>query len=73
MVRADLGCSGATFSIDTGSGLPRVAVISAAWGLGEPVLQGTVDPDSFPCTARRIAGTGRRPGTGPRPGRTSDA
>ncbi|GAA1753117.1 phosphoenolpyruvate synthase [Kocuria aegyptia] len=47
MVRADLGSSGVMFSIDTESGFPRVAVISAAWGLGEPVVQGTVDPDKY--------------------------
>lgn len=47
MVRADLGCSGVMFSIDTESGFPRVAVISATWGLGETVVQGTVDPDKY--------------------------
>ena len=47
MVRADLGCSGVMFSIDTESGFPRVAVVSATWGLGETVVQGTVDPDKY--------------------------
>ncbi|KUG52116.1 phosphoenolpyruvate synthase [Kocuria rosea subsp. polaris] len=47
MVRSDLGGSGVMFSIDTESGFPRVAVISAAWGLGETVVQGTVDPDKY--------------------------
>ncbi len=47
MVRSDLGGSGVMFSIDTESGFPRVAVISAAWGLGETVVQGTVDPDRY--------------------------
>jgi pyruvate,water dikinase len=35
------------FSIDTETGFPGVAVISAAWGLGETVVQGTVDPDKY--------------------------
>jgi pyruvate,water dikinase len=47
MVRSDLGGSGVMFSIDTESGFPRVAVISAAWGLGEMVVQGEVDPDRY--------------------------
>jgi pyruvate,water dikinase len=47
MVRSDLGGSGVMFSIDPESGFPRVIVISAAWGLGETVVQGSVDPDSL--------------------------
>ena len=47
MVRADLGGSGIMFSIDTESGFPGVVIISAAWGLGEPIVQGTVDPDRY--------------------------
>lgn len=47
MVRSDVGASGVMFSIDTDSGFPRVAVISAAWGLGELVVQGSVDPDKY--------------------------
>ena len=47
MVRSDLGASGVMFSIDTESGFPGVAVISAAWGLGELVVQGIVDPDTY--------------------------
>ncbi|MCL4187558.1 MAG: phosphoenolpyruvate synthase [Rhodobacteraceae bacterium] len=47
MVRADLGGSGTMFTIDTESGFPRVAVIDAAWGLGETVVQGAVDPDEY--------------------------
>ncbi|HEU0285195.1 MAG TPA: phosphoenolpyruvate synthase [Sphingomicrobium sp.] len=45
MVRSDLGGSGVMFTLDTESGFPRVVSISAAWGLGEPVVQGSVDPD----------------------------
>ena len=47
MVRSDLAGSGVMFSIDTESGFPRVAVINAAWGLGETVVQGSVDPDKY--------------------------
>lgn len=47
MVRSDIGASGVMFSIDTESGFPRVVEISAAWGLGELVVQGIVDPDSY--------------------------
>ena len=47
MVRSDLAGSGVMFSLDTESGFPRVAVINAAWGLGETVVQGAVDPDKY--------------------------
>jgi len=47
MVRSDLAGSGVMFSIDTETGFPRAVVISAAWGLGETVVQGTVNPDKI--------------------------
>jgi pyruvate,water dikinase len=47
MVRSDRGGAGVMFSIDTDSGFPRVVLINAAWGLGETVVQGTVDPDEY--------------------------
>ena len=47
MVRADRAGSGVMFSIDTETGFPGVVVISAAWGLGETVVQGTVNPDKY--------------------------
>ncbi|WP_022887437.1 phosphoenolpyruvate synthase [Glaciibacter superstes] len=47
MVRSDIGASGVMFSLDTETGFPRVAVISAAWGLGEMVVQGAVSPDRY--------------------------
>ncbi|NND91867.1 MAG: phosphoenolpyruvate synthase [Granulosicoccus sp.] len=47
MVRADRGGSGVMFSIDTESGFDKAVVINAAWGLGENVVQGAVDPDEF--------------------------
>ena len=47
MVRSDLGGAGVMFSIDTDTGFEKVVVIDAAWGLGESVVQGTVDPDEY--------------------------
>jgi pyruvate,water dikinase len=47
MVRSDQASSGVMFTIDTESGHPDVAFITAAWGLGENVVQGAVDPDEF--------------------------
>ncbi len=47
MVRSDKGGSGVAFSIDTETGFDKVAVINAAWGLGENVVQGAVDPDEY--------------------------
>jgi len=47
MVRSDLACSGVMFSIDTDSGFRDVVYVTAAYGLGENVVQGTVNPDQF--------------------------
>jgi pyruvate,water dikinase len=47
MVRADTGGAGVMFSIDTDTGFPHVVLINAAWGLGENVVQGTVNPDQY--------------------------
>jgi pyruvate,water dikinase len=47
MVSADVGGSGVMFSIDTESGFPHAVLINAAWGLGENVVQGAVDPDEY--------------------------
>lgn len=47
MVRADLGGAGVMFSIDTETGFDRVVLINAAWGLGENVVQGAVNPDEY--------------------------
>ncbi len=47
MVRSDLAASGIMFSLDTESGFRDVVLISAAYGLGENVVQGTLDPDEF--------------------------
>nr|QNO56323.1 putative phosphoenolpyruvate synthase [Methanosarcinales archaeon ANME-1 ERB7] len=47
MVRSDLACSGVMFSLDTDSGFRDVVYITGAYGLGEYVVQGTVNPDQF--------------------------
>ena len=47
MVRSDIGASGVMFSLDTETGFRDVVFINAALGLGENVVQGTIDPDSF--------------------------
>ena len=47
MVRSDVGGSGVMFSLDTETGFDKVVLINAAWGLGENVVQGTVDPDEY--------------------------
>ncbi len=47
MVRSDLASSGVMFSIDTESGFKDAVYITGAYGLGENVVQGTVNPDQF--------------------------
>jgi len=47
MVRSDKGGSGVMFTIDTETGFNNVIEINAAWGLGENVVQGTVNPDEY--------------------------
>jgi pyruvate,water dikinase len=47
MVRSDLACSGVMFSIDTESGFTNAVYITGAYGLGENVVQGAVNPDQF--------------------------
>ncbi|MDZ7842563.1 MAG: phosphoenolpyruvate synthase [Gammaproteobacteria bacterium] len=47
MVRSDLGASGVMFSVDTESGFEDVVFITSSWGLGECVVQGSVNPDEF--------------------------
>ncbi|MGH8679190.1 MAG: phosphoenolpyruvate synthase, partial [Burkholderiales bacterium] len=47
MVRSDLGSSGVMFTLDTESGFNKVVFITSAYGLGETVVQGQVNPDEF--------------------------
>ena len=47
MVRSDLACSGVAFTIDTETGFRDVVLINAAYGLGENIVQGSVNPDEY--------------------------
>ena len=47
MARSDLGSAGVMFTLDTDSGFRDVVFITAAYGLGETVVQGAVNPDEF--------------------------
>jgi pyruvate,water dikinase len=61
MVRSDLAGAGVMFSIDTETGFDRVVLINAAWGLGENVVQGTVDPDEYQVFKPLLADAALRP------------
>ncbi len=52
MVRSDRAGNGVMLSLNTETGFPKVDVINAAWGLGETVVQGTVNPDEYPSSQR---------------------
>ncbi|HEY5688611.1 MAG TPA: phosphoenolpyruvate synthase [Yeosuana sp.] len=47
MVRSDKACSGVGFTIEPESGFENVILLSGVWGLGENIVQGTVNPDEF--------------------------
>src|SRR5581483_10495674 len=47
MVRSDLASSGVMFTLDTESGFRDVVFVTAAYGLGENIVQGAVDPDEY--------------------------
>ncbi len=47
MVRSDKASSGVMFTIDTESGFQNVALVTGAWGLGENIVQGNVNPDEW--------------------------
>ncbi|HEY0961481.1 MAG TPA: phosphoenolpyruvate synthase [Pseudomonadales bacterium] len=47
MVRSDLGSAGVAFTLDPESGSDKVVYLTSAWGLGENVVQGAVNPDEF--------------------------
>jgi pyruvate, water dikinase len=60
MVRSDLGASGVMFTIDTETGFRDLVLITAAYGLGETIVQGAVNPDEF-LVDKRTLRTGHRP------------
>ena len=47
MIRSDIGSAGVIFTLDTESGFDGAVFITGAWGLGETVVQGAVNPDEF--------------------------
>ncbi|MFN3750441.1 MAG: phosphoenolpyruvate synthase [Thiobacillus sp.] len=55
MVRADLASAGVLFTLDTESGFRDVVFLTAAYGLGETVVQGAVNPDEFYVHKPRLA------------------
>jgi len=61
MVRSDAAGSGVMFTIDTESGFDKVVLINAAWGLGENIVQGTVDPDEYQVFKPLLANAGLVP------------
>jgi pyruvate,water dikinase len=61
MVRSDLAGAGVIFSIDTETGFKDVVVITAAFGLGETVVQGTVNPDEYLVFKPLLDKTGLKP------------
>jgi pyruvate,water dikinase len=67
MVRSDLGAAGVMFSIDTETGFANAVLINGAWGLGESVVQGTVNPDEF-CVFKPTLARGFRPILQKKPG-----
>lgn len=61
MVRADLGGAGVMFTLDTETGFPHLVLINAVWGLGETVVQGSVDPDEYQVFKPLLARSGCTP------------
>jgi len=65
MVRSDKACSGVMFTMDTESGFPHVVYITGAYGLGENIVQGVINPDEFyvfkPCLRGNYKPSFRRP------------
>ena len=67
MVRSDLASSGVMFTIDTDTGFRDAVLLTAAWGLGETVVQGAVNPDELVVFKPTLA-TGHQPIVGRRRG-----
>ena len=60
MVRSDLATSGIMFTLDTETGFRDVVLINASYGLGEPIVQGSVTPDEY-CVFKPTLERGFRP------------
>lgn len=61
MVRSDLASAGVMFTLDPETGFPHVVTISSSWGLGENVVQGTINPDELVLLKPALAGVDKRP------------
>lgn len=61
MVRSDLASAGVLFTLDTESGFRDVVLINSAFGLGESVVKGRVDPDEFLVFKPMLSQPGKRP------------
>jgi len=60
MVRSDLAAAGVMFTLDTETGFRNAVLLEGAWGLGENVVKGSVDPDEF-CVFKPALRAGKRP------------
>ena len=47
MVRSDLASSGVNFTLDPDTGFDKVVLVTSTWGLGENIVQGSVNPDEY--------------------------
>ncbi len=61
MVRSDKGSAGVMFTIDTETGFPNAVLINAAYGLGENVVKGAVDPDEIWLFKPALSDPSKRP------------
>ncbi|GAA3784524.1 phosphoenolpyruvate synthase [Streptomyces chiangmaiensis] len=61
MVRSDRAGAGVMFTLDTDSGFPHVVLVNAAFGLGESVVGGRVDPDEYQVFKPLLAQAGTTP------------
>jgi pyruvate,water dikinase len=61
MVRSDIGAAGVAFTLDTETGFPRVLMIMGAFGLGEPVVKSSVNPDEWRVFTPLLASPGYTP------------
>lgn len=61
MVRSDLAGAGVMFSLDADTGFPDLVMIGAAWGLGETVVQGSVEPDEYRVFKPKLNDSNLRP------------
>lgn len=61
MVRSDVGAAGVAFTLDTETGFRSLVMLTGAWGLGENVVKGTVNPDEWRVFKPLLGDAGARP------------